>query len=267
MGTKAILSWSGGKDSTMALYEVRRAGAWEIQGLLTTITRDYDRVCMHGVRTALLEQQAAALGLPLDKVYLDADGSQEAYEAKMQTYLAAWRERGIQAVIFGDLFLQDVRQYRERNLAQAGIEPVFPLWGQDTRALAERFLHAGFQAIITCVDLQALAQGFVGRRYDRSFLADLPPNADPCGERGEFHSFVYDGPLFRSPILFQMGRTVIRENRFAYIDLIPSAGGSSRGSESKYIEGSNRVAASRPKALAMVVRTGDSPSPSSEVSA
>ncbi len=221
MGTKAIMSWSGGKDSAMALYEVRRVGGWEIGGLLTTITQDYDRVCMHGVRTALLEQQAAALGLPLDKVYLDANGSQEAYDAKMRAYLARCRERGIQAVIFGDLFLQDVRQYRERNLAQAGMQAVFPLWGQDTRALAERFLHAGFQAIITCVDLQALPPGFVGRRYDRALLADLPPEADPCGERGEFHSFVYDGPLFYSPVPFQTGRTVIRENRFAYVDLSP----------------------------------------------
>jgi uncharacterized protein (TIGR00290 family) len=224
MGTKAIMSWSGGKDSTMALYEIQRAGVWEIQGLLTTVTRDYDRVCMHGVPTAVLEQQAAALGLPLEKVYLDASGSQEAYEAKMRTYLADCRDRGIETMIFGDLFLEDVRHYRERNLAQAGMEPVFPLWGQDTRALAERFLHAGFRAIITCVDLQALTQGFVGRRYDPAFLADLPPEADPCGERGEFHSFVYDGPLFRSPVLFQTGRTVIRENRFAYTDLIPSAG-------------------------------------------
>jgi uncharacterized protein (TIGR00290 family) len=225
MAAKAILSWSGGKDSTMALYEIQRAGGWEIQGLLTTVTGDYDRVCMHGVRTALLEQQAAALGLPLEKVCLDANGSQEAYEAKMRTYLAGCRQRGIKTMIFGDLFLQDVRQYRERNLAQAGMEPVFPLWGQDTRALAERFLHAGFQAIVTCVDLQALTQSFVGRRYDRAFLADLPPEADPCGERGEFHSFVYDGPLFRSPILFQTGRTVIRENRFTYLDLTPSTAG------------------------------------------
>jgi len=225
MGTKAIMSWSGGKDSAMALYEVRRAGDWEIAGLLTTITQDYDRVCMHGVRTALLEQQAAALGLPLDKIYLGANESQEGYDAKMQTYLAGCRERDIHAVIFGDLFLQDVRQYRERNLSKVGMEAVFPLWGQDTRAMADRFLHAGFQAIITCVDLQTLTRGFVGRRYDPAFLADLPPEADPCGERGEFHSFVYDGPLFHSPVPFQTGRTVVRENRLAYLDLIPSSAG------------------------------------------
>ncbi len=222
MGTKAIMSWSGGKDSAMALYEVRRAGGWEIEGLLTTITQDYDRVCMHGVRTALLDQQAAALELPLDKIYLDASESQEGYEAKMRTYLTRRRERGIHAVIFGDLFLEDVRQYRERNLAQANMKALFPLWGQDTRALAERFLHAGFQAIITCVDLQALPPALVGRRYDRAFLADLPPEADPCGERGEFHSFVYDGPLFHKSVAFQTGPTIVRENRFAYVDLIPS---------------------------------------------
>ncbi len=229
MGTKAILSWSGGKDSAMALYEIQRAGDWEIQGLLTTITRDYDRVCMHGVRTALLEQQAAALGLLLDKIYLATNESQEEYDAKMQAYLARCRERDVQAVIFGDLFLQDVRQYRERHLAQGGMQAVFPLWGQDTKALAARFLHVGFQAIITCVDLHALTPGFVGRRYDPAFLADLPPEVDPCGERGEFHSFVYDGPSFDRPIPFETGRTIVRENRFAYVDLIPSV--SPRGIE------------------------------------
>jgi len=226
VSTKAIMSWSGGKDSAMALYETQRAGGWEIAGLLTTITRDYDRVCLHGVRTALLEQQAAALGLILDKVYLDTSESQEGCDAKMRSYLAGCRERGIETMIFGDLFLEDVRQYRERNLARAGVQAVFPLWGQDTRTLAEHFLHAGFQAIITCVDLQALPLEFVGRYYDPAFLADLPPEADPCGERGEFHSFVYDGPLFRSPVPFQRGCTVVREDRFAYMDLIPSNAGS-----------------------------------------
>ncbi len=205
----------------MAFYEIQRIGDWKVESLLTTITRDYDRVCMHGVRTALLEQQAAALGLVLDKIYLETNESQEAYDAKMQTYLARCRERDIDAVIFGDLFLQDVRQYREQKLAQAGMRAVFPLWEQDTKALAQRFLQAGFRAIITCVDLRALTPRFVGRRYDSAFLADLPPEADPCGERGEFHSFVYDGPLFQRPIPFQTGNIVVRENRFAYVDLIP----------------------------------------------
>ncbi len=222
MGTKAILSWSGGKDSAMALYEVQRAGDWEIQGLLTTIAEDYDRVCMHGVRTVLLEQQAAALGLVVDKIHLATNESQEGYDAKMQTCLKRCRERDIHAVIFGDLFLQDVRQYRERDLSKVGMQAVFPLWGRGTRALAERFLHVGFQAMVTCVNLHALAPGFVGRRYDSAFLADLPPEADPCGEHGEFHTFVYDGPLFQRPVPFQTGRTVVRENRFAYLDLIPS---------------------------------------------
>jgi len=229
MGSKAIMSWSGGKDSVMALYEVQRSDAYEIQGFLTTITRDYDRVCMHGVRTALLEQQAAALGFPLDKIYLAPNEPQQGYETKMQAYLARGRDRDIQAVIFGDLFLRDVRQYREWNLSKAGMQAVFPLWGQDTRDLAERFQRIGFQAIVTCVDRHALTPGFVGRRYDPAFLTDLPPAADPCGERGEFHSFVYDGPLFQRPVLFRTGRTLVRENRFAYLDLFPSV--SPRGIE------------------------------------
>ena len=223
MGNKAILSWSGGKDSAMALYEVQRAGDWEIQGLLTTITQGYDRVCMHGVRTALVEQQAAALGLPLDKVYLGRNESQEKYDAKMGGYLACCRARDIDTVVFGDIFLEDVRQYRRRNLARAGMQAVFPLWGRDTHVLAERFLHVGFQAIVTCVDLHALTPGFVGRRYDSALLADLPPEADPCGERGEFHSFVYDGPLFAKPVPFRTGQTIVRENRFAYLDLLAPA--------------------------------------------
>lgn len=223
MGTKAVLSWSGGKDSAMALYEIQRAGVYEIEGLLTTITQqDCDRVCMHGVRTTLLEQQAAALGLSLDKICLATNESHDGYDAKMQTYLARCRERGIQVVVFGDLFLEDVRQYRERNLSKANMQAVFPLWGQDTKALAERFLQAGFKAIVTCVDLNVLTPAFAGRHYDAAFLADLPATADPCGERGEFHSFVYDGPLFGKPIRFRAGRTVLRENHFAYFDLIPS---------------------------------------------
>jgi len=162
------------------------------------------------------------LELPLDKICLATNESQEGCDAKMRTYLARCRERDIQAVIFGDLFLQEVRQYREQNLAHVGLRALFPLWQQDTRALAERFLHLGFQAIITCVDLQALPAAFVGRRYDSAFLADLPPETDPCGERGEFHSFVYDGPVFHRPVPFQVGHTIVRENRFAYLDLNPS---------------------------------------------
>jgi uncharacterized protein (TIGR00290 family) len=163
------------------------------------------------------------LGFPLDKVYLGARESQEGYDAKMRTYLARCREQGIDAVVFGDILLEDVRQYREQNLARVGMRALFPLWHQDTHVLAGRSLHAGFKAIVACVDLQALPPEFVGRRYDAAFLADLPPEVDPCGERGEFHSFVYDGPLFHKPIPLRTGRTVVHDSRFAYLDLIPSA--------------------------------------------
>jgi len=223
--TKAILAWSGGKDSTLALHEVRRAGVYEVAGLLTTITQDYDRVCIHGVRTALLERQAAALELPLDKIHLAKDETQEGYDAKMLACLTRCRRRDIETVIFGDIFLEDVRQYRESNLSRVGMQAVFPLWHRDTRELARSFIRAGFKAVITCIDLHALDPACAGRDYDSAFLADLPAAVDPCGERGEFHSFVHDGPLFRRPVAFRMGGTVTRENRFVYIDLTPPQDG------------------------------------------
>lgn len=223
MGIRAILAWSGGKDSAMALHHARQFGEYEVERLVTTITRDYDRVCMHGVRTALLEQQVAALGLPLDQVQLRKDSSQEDYDAKMQAYMMQCRERGIETVIFGDIFLEDVRQYREKNLARVGMQAVFPLWHTDTGELGRAFVSAGFKAIITCVDLHALAPSFAGRDYDEAFLADLPASTDPCGERGEFHSFVHDGPPFRGPVSFTRGHTVVREDRFCFLDLVPRA--------------------------------------------
>jgi len=221
MATKAILAWSGGKDSAMALYEIRRTGAYEIERLLTTVSQDYDRVCMHGVRTALIEQQAAELGLPLDKIYLAAKESQEGYDTKMRGYLTDCRQQGIEAVAFGDLFLADVRQYREKSLSRVNMQAVFPLWQRNTQVLANIFIQTGFKAVITCVDLEALNPAFAGRDYDPAFLADLPTGVDPCGERGEFHSFVYDGPIFRGAVPFTAGLTIKRDNRFMYIDLIP----------------------------------------------
>jgi len=156
MGTKAVLAWSGGKDSAMAFHEICRAGVYTIERLLTTVTQDYDRVCMHGVRTTLVERQAAELGLPLDKVYLAANDSQEGYDAKMHGYLTGCRQQGVEAVVFGDLFLEDVRQYRERSLSRVNMQAVFPLWQRDTKALARTFLETGFKAIITCVDSEVL---------------------------------------------------------------------------------------------------------------
>ncbi len=221
MAIKAIFAWSGGKDSAMALHEVLGTGVCEIGRLVTTIAQDYDRVCMHGVRTALLEQQAAAVGLPLDKIRLAEDESQDGYDAKMQAYLAHCRARGVEAVGFGDIFLEDVRQYRERSLSRVDMQAVFPLWQRDTAALAADFIDAGFKAVITCVDLDALPTTFVGRPFDSAFLADLPDTVDPCGERGEFHSFVYDGPLFHRPIPFRAGQVTVRRERFCYLDLLP----------------------------------------------
>ncbi len=221
MATKAILAWSGGKDSAMALYEIRRAGAYTVERLLTTVSQDYDRVCMHGVRTALIERQAAELGLPLDKIYLPARESQEGYDAKMRAYLECCRRQGIEAVVFGDLFLEDVRQYRERSLSGVNMQAVFPLWKRNTAILASVFIQTGFKAVITCVDLEALSPAFAGREYDAAFVADLPAGVDPCGERGEFHSFVHDGPIFHQAIPFTTGLTVRRDNRFLFLDLLP----------------------------------------------
>lgn len=224
MSSRAVLAWSSGKDSAMALYQTLRSGQYSIERLLTTITEDYDRICMHGVRTALLERQAAALNLPLDKVPLARNPSQEEYDAAMRACLLHYREMGMETVVFGDLFLEDVRRYREKNLAQAGMQAAFPLWHRDTRECGLAFLAAGFKAIVTCVDLHALPASFAGREFDESFLRDLPPSADPCGERGEFHSFVYDGPVFTEPVSFTHGCTIVREERFCYHDLVPATG-------------------------------------------
>ena len=221
MTEKVLLSWSGGKDSALALYELRKAGGYEIAALLTTVTADYDRVSMHGVRRVLLEQQADALGLPLEEVFIAADTSDEEYGAKMRAVLERYARDGVSAVAFGDIFLEDVRRYREEKLAQVGMRAVFPLWGRDTAELAHTFIDAGFQAVITCVDTQVLGRPFVGRDFDGRFLADLSPGIDPCGENGAFHSFVYNGPIFRERVPYAKGEVVLRENRFCYCDLVP----------------------------------------------
>ena len=219
MMRKAVFAWSGGKDSALALWEIRQRNDYQVLALLTTVTRDYDRVSMHGVRSELIDQQAGALGLPLDKIYLEKDSDQETYENEMKAYLERRRDQGVECVVFGDIFLQDLRQHREEKLAEAGMEGAFPLWQRDTIELAHAFIDSGFEAVVTCVDSQAMSGNFVGRRYDRSLLADLPDHVDPCGERGEFHSFVYNGPIFNRPIPIETGPTVLREDRFHFIDL------------------------------------------------
>ncbi len=221
MRRKVLFTWSGGKDSTLALYELHKSRNYDVVALLTTITEDYDRVSMHGVRRILLERQANSLGIPLEKIYITKNASNEEYEMRMRETLLKYRSKGVLSVVFGDIFLEDVRKYREENLSKIGMYGIFPLWKRDTSKLAAQFIDLGFRAIITCVDSRVLNKSFVCRPYNERFLDDLPPDVDPCGENGEFHTFVYDGPIFRRRIPFKRGKIVLRDNRFYYCDLIP----------------------------------------------
>ncbi|MBC7326878.1 diphthine--ammonia ligase [bacterium] len=218
---KILLAWSGGKDSTLALNELIKNDQYEIVALLATVTEDYDRISMHGVRKELLLQQAEALGFPLDIVFIPKNCSNEEYEMRMKEKMLHYKEKGIKSVAFGDIFLQDVREYRERNLYQVGMEAVFPLWGKESKKLAREFIALGFRAITTCVDGKVLSADFVGREFEENFLNTLPPAVDPSGENGEFHTFVYDGPLFKKKVNFRKGEVVLRENRFYFCDLLP----------------------------------------------
>jgi uncharacterized protein (TIGR00290 family) len=221
MAEKALFTWSGGKDSVMALYELQKARSYHIAVLLTTITEDYDRVSMHGVQRSLLEQQADSLGYPLEQVLISKDASNEEYEAKMKKILEKYLEAGIRTVVFGDIFLEDIRKYREENLSDIGMKAVFPIWKRNTTELARTFVDLGFKAVVTCVDSKFLGKAFVGRVFDERFLSELPPGVDPCGENGEFHSFVYGGPVFRETLSLELGDIVLRDNRFYYCDLVP----------------------------------------------
>jgi uncharacterized protein (TIGR00290 family) len=221
MAEKIIFTWSGGKDSAMALYELQRTHRYEVSALLTTITEDYERISMHGVRRILLERQADSLGLSLEKVFISKNISNEEYEFKMQEALIKYRTTGVSSVVFGDIFLEDLRKYREDNLSKVDMKGIFPIWKSDTTKLAHTFIDLGFKAVVTCVDSNVLDKKFVGRVFDEQFLSELPSTVDPCGENGEFHSFVYDGPIFRERIAFTMGDIVLRDNRFYFCDLIP----------------------------------------------
>ncbi len=215
------MSWSGGKDSALALHALRADPGVEVAGLLTTVTEDYQRISMHGIRRALLDEQARSIGLPLRIVLIPKDCSTGAYERRMRETLDAARADGVDAVGIGDIFLEDLRRYREEKLAQAGMQALFPLWKRDTRELARAFLDLGFRAVLTCVDTQKLDRSFAGREYDAALLADLPKTVDPCGENGEFHSCVYAGPIFSRPLAFTRGEVVLRDNRFCFCDLVP----------------------------------------------
>ena len=221
MKEKVILAWSGGKDSALALHEILNSQDYEVVTLLTTVTADYDRISMHGVRRALLEMQAASLGLPLEKVFITVSSSNEQHESAMREVLTKYKKMGVTSVVFGDIFLEDLKKYREGNLAKIDMKGVFPLWKRDTTEMANAFIDLGFKTIITCVDTNFLDKIFAGRIFSKEFLSQLPPNIDPCGENGEFHSFVYDGPIFKKRIPHDIGEVVSRENRFYYCDLIP----------------------------------------------
>ncbi|HET8714771.1 MAG TPA: hypothetical protein VFM16_03030 [Holophagaceae bacterium] len=219
---RALLSWSSGKDAAWALHTLRQQGEVEIVGLLTTINRSFDRVAMHAVRESLLEAQADAAGLPLWKVEIPWPCTNEAYKAAMAAACARAVAEGIETIAFGDLFLEDVRDYRIQKLAGTGLRPLFPLWGRPTDQLATEMIAGGLKATLTCVDPKVLDPSFAGRDFDATLLEDLPAGVDPCGERGEFHSFAWDGPMFRHPLPVRRGEVVEREG-FVFADLLPEA--------------------------------------------
>jgi uncharacterized protein (TIGR00290 family) len=218
---RILLSWSSGKDSAWSLHVLRQRGEYEVVGLLTTFNEVADRVAMHGVRCELVERQSAAAGLTLWAVPLPWPCSNEQYEARMAQTCAKAVAQGIEGIAFGDLFLEDVRAYREKQMKGTGLEPVFPVWGLPTRALAEEMIAAGTRAKLTCVDTGKLDRSFAGREFDEALLSDLPAGVDACGERGEFHSFVYAGPMFDAVLPVSVGETVVRD-QFVFTDLISS---------------------------------------------
>jgi uncharacterized protein (TIGR00290 family) len=218
MKERIALSWSGGKDCALALHELRRGG-YEVAALLTTVTEGSDRIGMHAVRRELLLRQVASLGLPLREIAIPPFPPNETYEERMRQVLDGCLADGIRAVAFGDLFLEDIRNYRERNLARVGMRGIYPLWGRDTAALGRELVDLGFRAVVVCVDSRKLDRSFVGREIDARFLAELPPAVDPCGENGEFHTFVFDGPDFRAPVPFVRG-AARDEPPFVYLDLL-----------------------------------------------
>lgn len=222
---RAWMSWSSGKDSTYALHEVRRDPAVDVTGLLVTMNMAADRVAMHAVRRSLIEAQAERLGLPLHLVEIPSPCPNDVYERRMEEAMDAAVREGVDAVVFGDLFLDDVRAYREQALADSGVRPLFPLWGRPTGELANQMIASGIRAVLTCVDPAKLPTPFVGRSFDEELLHDLPPDVDPCGERGEFHTFVWDGPGFTSSIGVRTGDIVTRDG-FVFCDVLPTEPGS-----------------------------------------
>lgn len=217
---KLVMCWSGGKDSALALRRLQQEGVYEVAGLLTTVTRGWDRISMHGVRDALLTAQAEALGLPLHRVWIPQACINAEYQSAMGLAIERLKADGVTAMGFGDLFLADIRAYREAQLAPTGVRPVFPLWGQDTQGLARALIAEGFGATLCCVDPRKVPADWAGRSYDPALLAELPAGVDPCGENGEFHTYVHAAPNFASPIPIKVGERVEREG-FWFADLLP----------------------------------------------
>jgi len=220
MSEPILFCWSGGKDSAMALHTLLQRTDVQIVALLTTVTEGYDRISMHGVRRELLQQQAQSIGLPLHEVLIPQQCLNPIYEARMEEALRIYLDQGVRKVAFGDIFLEDLRAYREKNLARIGMTALFPIWKRDTRELIRSFHANKFRAVAVCIDSKALAPTFAGRELDDSFFRDLPPHADPCGENGEFHTFVFEGPIFQSPIPIRTGEIVNRDG-FIFCDILP----------------------------------------------
>jgi uncharacterized protein (TIGR00290 family) len=217
---KTLLSWSSGKDSAWALHVMQQRDDIELAGLFCTINSRFERAAMHAVRVNLIKQQAASAGLPVEFIELPDQCSDAEYRCIMKKFIEQVQVQGIESIAFGDLFLEDIRSYREKNLENTGIKPTFPIWGLETKSLSQEMVARGLRAFITCVDPKQLAPEFVGRIYDQAFLEQLPDTVDPCGEKGEFHSFAYAGPMFKEPIKVELGEAVTR-NGFVFADLLP----------------------------------------------
>ena len=222
MRKKTLLSWSSGKDSAWALHVLRQQPELRIAGLITTVNQLFQRIAIHAVRLELLERQAEAVGLPLQIINLPYPCSNAQYETAMEKFIEESRREGIECMAFGDLFLQDIREYREAKLAGTGITPLFPLWKMPTDLLAREMISSGLRAMISCVDPQQLPASFAGREFNEALLAALPGEVDRCGERGEFHTFAFDGPMFSKPVDIRVGEIVEREG-FVYADLLPTS--------------------------------------------
>jgi uncharacterized protein (TIGR00290 family) len=222
MREKVVVAWSGGKDSALALYEALNSESYEVIALLTTVARDQGRISIHDVRRVLLEQQAKALRIPLEELFILNGASNAEYETVLLNALKRHRDKDVSSVVFGDLFLEDIKKYREHVLEKAGLNGVFPLWKKDTKQIARKFINLGFTAVVTSVDSHVLGKDFAGREYDEKFLSDLPAGVDPCGENGEFHTFVYNGPIFYEKVNFKKGELTLKDNRFFSCDLIVS---------------------------------------------